>query len=47
MWGDQVYVEERTVDVHVRRLRKALELSGHEGLLQTVRGVGYRFSDKA
>jgi two-component system phosphate regulon response regulator PhoB len=47
VWGDQVYVEERTVDVHVRRLRKALELSGHEGLLQTVRGVGYRFSDKA
>jgi two-component system phosphate regulon response regulator PhoB len=46
VWGDQVYVEERTVDVHVRRLRKALEASGHEGLLQTVRGVGYRFSDK-
>jgi two-component system phosphate regulon response regulator PhoB len=46
VWGDQVYVEERTVDVHVRRLRKALELTGHDGLLQTVRGVGYRFSDK-
>jgi two-component system phosphate regulon response regulator PhoB len=46
VWGDQVYVEERTVDVHVRRLRKALERSGHDGLLQTVRGVGYRFSDK-
>jgi len=46
VWGDQVYVEERTVDVHVRRLRKALEASGHDGLLQTVRGVGYRFSDK-
>jgi len=46
VWGDQVYVEERTVDVHVRRLRKALEATGHEGLLQTVRGVGYRFSDK-
>jgi two-component system phosphate regulon response regulator PhoB len=46
VWGDQVYVEERTVDVHVRRLRKALEVSGHDGLLQTVRGVGYRFSDK-
>jgi two-component system phosphate regulon response regulator PhoB len=46
VWGDQVYVEERTVDVHVRRLRKALEPSGHDGLLQTVRGVGYRFSDK-
>jgi two-component system phosphate regulon response regulator PhoB len=46
VWGDQVYVEERTVDVHVRRLRKALELSNHDGLVQTVRGVGYRFSDK-
>jgi two-component system, OmpR family, phosphate regulon response regulator PhoB len=46
VWGDQVYVEERTVDVHVRRLRKALEGSGHDRLLQTVRGVGYRFSDK-
>jgi len=46
VWGDQVYVEERTVDVHVRRLRKALEASGHDRLLQTVRGVGYRFSDK-
>lgn len=47
VWGDQVYVEERTVDVHVRRLRKALEPTGHDRLLQTVRGVGYRFSDKA
>jgi two-component system phosphate regulon response regulator PhoB len=46
VWGDQVYVEERTVDVHVRRLRKALEPSAHDRLLQTVRGVGYRFSDK-
>jgi two-component system, OmpR family, phosphate regulon response regulator PhoB len=46
VWGDQVYVEERTVDVHVRRLRKALEPSGHDGLLQTVRGVGYRLSAK-
>lgn len=46
VWGDQVYVEERTVDVHVRRLRKTLEPSGHDRLLQTVRGVGYRFSDK-
>jgi two-component system phosphate regulon response regulator PhoB len=46
VWGDQVYVEERTVDVHVRRLRKALEITGHDRLLQTVRGVGYRFSDK-
>jgi two-component system phosphate regulon response regulator PhoB len=47
VWGDQVYVEERTVDVHVRRLRKALEPTGHDRLLQTVRGVGYRFSDKS
>ena len=46
VWGNHVYVEERTVDVHVRRLRKALERTGHEHLLQTVRGVGYRFSDK-
>jgi len=46
VWGDQVYVEERTVDVHVRRLRKALEATGHHVLLQTVRGVGYRFSEK-
>jgi two-component system phosphate regulon response regulator PhoB len=46
VWGSHVYVEERTVDVHVRRLRKALEKTGHEHLLQTVRGVGYRFSDK-
>ncbi|QIK37385.1 phosphate regulon transcriptional regulatory protein PhoB [Caldichromatium japonicum] len=46
VWGDQVYVEERTVDVHIRRLRKALAPTGHDRLLQTVRGVGYRFSDK-
>jgi two-component system phosphate regulon response regulator PhoB len=46
VWGDQVYVEERTVDVHIRRLRKALEPGGHNRLLQTVRGMGYRFSEK-
>lgn len=46
VWGDQVYVEERTVDVHIRRLRRALEPSGHDRLLQTVRGLGYRFSDR-
>lgn len=46
VWGDQVYVEERTVDVHVRRLRRALEPTGHDRLLQTVRGLGYRFSDQ-
>ena|SRR5512146_385264 len=44
VWGDHVFVEERTVDVHIRRLRKALEATGHEGLIQTVRSAGYRFS---
>jgi two-component system phosphate regulon response regulator PhoB len=44
IWGGNVYVEERTVDVHVRRLRKALEPSGYDRLVQTVRGTGYRFS---
>ena len=44
MWGGNVYVEERTIDVHIRRLRKALEESGHDGLIQTVRGSGYRLS---
>ena len=44
VWGDTVYIEERTVDVHIRRLRKALEPTGHDPFVQTVRGVGYRFS---
>ena len=44
VWGDHVFVEERTVDVHIRRLRQALEPSGLDGLVQTVRGSGYRFS---
>ncbi len=44
VWGDDVFVEERTVDVHIRRLRLALEVSGHDGFVQTVRGAGYRFS---
>ena len=44
VWGNNVYVEERTVDVHIRRLRKALGASGHESLIQTVRGAGYRLS---
>src|SRR3989338_9637245 len=44
VWGDNVYVEERTVDVHIRRLRKVLVDSGHDRLIQTVRGSGYRFS---
>ena len=46
VWGGNVYVEERTVDVHIRRLRKALEPSGHDNLIQTVRGSGYRFSSR-
>jgi two-component system phosphate regulon response regulator PhoB len=46
VWGDNVYVEERTVDVHVRRLRQALEPYGYERLIQTVRGAGYRFSTR-
>jgi len=44
VWGDHVFVEERTVDVHIRRLRKALEPSEHDRLIQTVRGAGYRLS---
>lgn len=44
VWGDHVFVEDRTVDVHIRRLRKALEVAGKAGLVQTVRGAGYRFS---
>ena len=46
VWGGNVYVEERTVDVHIRRLRKALG-EKYEHLVQTVRGTGYRFSTKA
>jgi two-component system, OmpR family, phosphate regulon response regulator PhoB len=41
VWGDHVYVEERTVDVHIRRLRKALQATGHDRLIDTVRGAGY------
>jgi two-component system phosphate regulon response regulator PhoB len=44
IWGGNVYVEERTVDVHIRRLRKALEPFRLEEMVQTVRGSGYRFS---
>ena len=42
VWGDHVFVEERTVDVHIRRLRAALEASGCDRLIETVRGTGYR-----
>lgn len=44
IWGDGVFVEERTVDVHIRRLRAALEASRCDDMIQTVRGTGYRFS---
>lgn len=44
VWGTQAFIEERTVDVHIRRLRQALEAAGKDGLIQTVRGSGYRFS---
>lgn len=46
VWGTNVYVEDRTVDVHIRRLRKAVSASGHDKLIQTVRGAGYRFSSR-
>ncbi len=44
VWGDQVYIEERTVDVHIRRLRLALEPFGQDALIETVRGAGYRLA---
>ena len=44
VWGGSVYVEERTIDVHIRRLRKTLEPTGLDYMIQTVRGAGYRFS---
>jgi two-component system, OmpR family, phosphate regulon response regulator PhoB len=43
VWGDHVFIEDRTVDVHIRRLRDALSPSGHEDLVETARGAGYRF----
>ncbi|WNC67558.1 phosphate regulon transcriptional regulator PhoB [Thalassotalea nanhaiensis] len=46
VWGTNVYVEDRTVDVHIRRLRKSITGQGHEEFVQTVRGAGYRFSSK-
>ena len=46
VWGTNVYVEDRTVDVHIRRLRKAISDSGHDRFIQTVRGAGYRFSTR-
>jgi two-component system phosphate regulon response regulator PhoB len=47
LWGGNVHLEERTIDVHIRRLRKALEPHGLHGHVQTVRGTGYRFSTRA
>jgi two-component system phosphate regulon response regulator PhoB len=47
VWGDHVYIEERTIDVHIRRLRKALEPHGKEQMLETVRGSGYRLAAPA
>ena len=44
VWGGNVYVEDRTVDVHIRRLRKAISINDQDKLIQTVRGAGYRFS---
>jgi two-component system phosphate regulon response regulator PhoB len=44
VWGDQVYIEERTVDVHIRRLRLALEPHGCDAMIETVRGTGYRLA---
>ena len=44
VWGSDVYIDERTVDVHIRRLRKALEKQGYNKFIQTVHGTGYRFS---
>ena len=46
VWGDHVFIEDRTVDVHIRRLRDALSPTGHESLVETVRGTGYRFLSK-
>lgn len=46
VWGQNVYVEERTVDVHIRRLRKTLAPYGYDKFIQTVRSIGYRFSTK-
>jgi two-component system phosphate regulon response regulator PhoB len=47
VWGEHVFVEERTVDVHIRRLRQALAPTGHDKLIETVRGTGYRFKPDA
>jgi two-component system phosphate regulon response regulator PhoB len=47
VWGDHVFIEERTVDVHVKRLREALAPAQCQGLIETVRGAGYRLTQQA
>lgn len=47
VWGSNVYIDERTIDVHIRRLRKAIAMHGYDACVQTVRGFGYRFSQEA
>jgi two-component system phosphate regulon response regulator PhoB len=47
VWGDHVYIEERTVDVHVKRLREALAPAGCAAMVETVRGAGYRLTQQA
>jgi len=47
MWGDHVFVEERTVDVHIKRLRAALKPAGCDAMIETVRGSGYRLAKSA
>ena len=47
IWGDHIFIEERTVDVHIRRLRKALSPTGHDQHIETVRGAGYRFATQS
>ncbi|MBX9794623.1 MAG: winged helix-turn-helix domain-containing protein, partial [Burkholderiaceae bacterium] len=47
VWGDHVFIEERTVDVHVKRLREALEPVGCARMIETVRGAGYRLTQQA
>jgi two-component system phosphate regulon response regulator PhoB len=47
VWGDHVYIDERTIDVHIRRLRVALEPFGADRMIETVRGSGYRFVNEA
>ena len=45
VWGNQSEIDDRTVDVHIKRLRDVLTNNGHDKLVQTVRGMGYRFSE--